>query len=154
MDWRYNCKSSYPPFHGTTVNACPNTSASGGTSYPYIDNLKTAVGTSGVPSTGTWTTIGPGGNQCSPSASITYPVGNYYVKCSKGNNGFVVNGGVTIEFSGGNVVFDDNVTVSNGGTLKFNTNNTTTSLSSACTPPTVQTPCIGSSSSKAAIVYF
>jgi Flp pilus assembly protein TadG len=154
LDWRYNCKTGYPTFHSLTINDCPYTAASGGSSYAYIDNLKTAVGSSGAPSTGTWTTIGPGGNQCSPNASITYPVGNYYVKCTKGNNGFVVNSGVTVTFSGGNIVFEDNVTVSNGGTLNLNTNNTNSALSSSCIPPTVQTPCIGSSSPNAAIVYF
>jgi hypothetical protein len=154
IDWRYNCKAGYPTFHGVTIFDCPYTAANGGTSYAYIDNLKTAIGSSGVPSTGTWTTIGPGGSACSPSASITYPVGNYYVKCTKGNNGFVVNSGVTITFSGGNVVFEDNVTVSNGGTINFNTANTSSALSSSCVAPTVQTPCIGSSSSNAAIVYI
>ena len=28
---------------------CPNTVAKGGTSYPYIDNLQTAIGSSGKP---------------------------------------------------------------------------------------------------------
>jgi Flp pilus assembly protein TadG len=154
IDWKYNCKTGYPTFHGQAVNNCPYTVANGGSLYPYIDNLKTAAGTTGVPPTGTWTTIGPGGSQCSPNTSVTYPVGNYYVKCTKGNNGFVVNSGATVEFLGGNVVFEDNVTVSNGGTLKFNTTNTSSSLSSSCTPPTVQTPCITSSSANAAIVFI
>ena len=121
----------------TTVRTPP---PMGGTSYPYIDNLKTAVGTSGEPSTGAWTTIGPGRRECSPSASVTYPVGNYYVRCTRGNNGFVVNGGVTVTFSGGNVVFEDNVTVSNGGILQFNTANTNPALPASCTPPAVQIP--------------
>jgi hypothetical protein len=154
LDWRYNCKTNYPTFHGVVINDCPDTAARGGTSYPYVDNLKAAVGPSGTPATGTWTKIGPGGGQCSPSASITYPVGNYYVACTKGNNGFVVNGGVTITFLGGNVVFDDNVTVSNGGTLNFNTANTNTALPSTCVAPTVQTPCIANSSSNAAFVFL
>jgi Flp pilus assembly protein TadG len=166
LDWRYNCKTSpptasgsttaYPIFHSVTIENCPYTAASGGSSYPYIDNLKTAIGSSGSPATGSWTQIGPGGNACSPNASVKYPVGNYYVKCTKGNNGFVVNGGVTVEFSGGNVVFEDNVTVSNGGTLKFNTDNHNSSLSSSCIPPTVQTPCLDSTSwsPNAAIVYI
>ena len=154
VDWRWNCKAGYPAFHGVNIFDCPNTPAKGGTAYPYIDNLKTAMGTSGTPSTGSWTTIGPGGGQCSPNASITYPVGNYYVRCTKGNNGFVVNGGVTVTFLGGNILFEDNVTVSNTGTLRINTNNTTASLPSNCKPPIVQTPCIGNSSAQAAIVYF
>jgi Flp pilus assembly protein TadG len=154
IDWRWNCKTGYPTYHGVTINDCPNTAARGGTSYPYLDNLKTAVGASGTPSTGSWTKIGPGGNACSPSASITYPVGNYYVACTKGNNGFTVNGGVTINFLGGNVVFDDNVSVSNGGTLEFNSANTNSALSTSCTPPSVQTPCIGSSSTNAAFVFI
>ncbi len=152
VDWKYNCKASYPAFHGLTIGGCPYTAANGGTSYAYIDNLIAAAGANNVPGTGTWTTVGPG-TECNPSASITYPVGNYYVKCSQGSSGFSVNSGVTVTFSGGNVVFDDNVVVSNGGTLKFNTANTNSSLPSSCTPPIVQTPCIGSSSANAAIVY-
>jgi hypothetical protein len=152
LDWRYNCKTGYPAFHGVVMNDCADTPARGGTSYPYIDNLKTAIGTTGTPSG--YTKIGPGNSQCSPTASITYPVGNYYVACTRGNNGFTVNGGVTITFSGGNVVFDDNVTVSNGGTLNFNTSNTNATLPAPCIPPTVQTPCIGNSSAKAAFVYI
>jgi hypothetical protein len=66
----------------------------------------------------------------------------------------VVNSGVTVTFAGGNVVFDDNVTVSNGGTLRFNTANPAPTLPGGCVPPTVQTPCIGSSSANAAIVYL
>jgi len=152
VDWRWNCKAGYPAFHGVNIFDCPNTAAKGGTSYPYIDNLKTAVGSSGTPGAGTWTTISKK-SDCAPSASITYPVGNYYVNCSRGNNGFVV-AGVTVTFAGGNVVFEDTATVSNGGTLNINTANTTANLSSSCTPPTVQTPCIGNSSAGAAFVYF
>jgi Flp pilus assembly protein TadG len=155
IDWHYNCKTGYPAFHGITINDCPYTAANGGTSYAYIDNLKAAIGSSGDPATGTWITIGPGNNACNPSASITYPVGNYYVKCTKGNNGFVINSGATVTFLGGNVVFEDNVTVSTNGALHFNTANTNTSgLSSSCTPPAVQTPCVNESSTNAAFVYI
>ncbi|MFN8028526.1 MAG: hypothetical protein U0W40_19845 [Acidimicrobiia bacterium] len=154
IDWKYNCKDTYPTFHGVFVAGCPNTSGNGGTSYAYIDNLKTAIGTSGTPAG--YTMIGgPGNNKdCAPAASVVYPQGNYFVNCTRGNNGFVVNSGVTIEFQGGNVVFADNVTVSNGGTLKFNTANTNASLSAACKPPTVQTPCTTASSQTAAFVFM
>ena len=154
VDWRYNCKTGYPAYHGATINNCPDTPATGGTAYPYIDNLKTAVGTSNVPASGTWTTIGPNPNQCNPAATISYPVGNYYVKCAKGNNGFVINSGVTVTFSGGNIVFEDNVTVSNGGTLNLNTANTNPTLPAACQPPTVQAPCLTNSAATAAVVYL
>ena len=154
VDWRYNCKSGYPTYHGTTINNCPDTPATGGTAYPYLDNLKTATGSSNLPASGTWITIGPNPNQCNPAATITYPVGNYYVKCAKGNNGFVVNSGVTVTFSGGNLVFEDNVTVSNGGTLNINTANANAHLPPSCLPPTVQTPCIANSSANAATVYL
>jgi Flp pilus assembly protein TadG len=154
IDWKYNCKTGYPTFHGVMVNDCPDTAARGGTKDAYIDNLKAAIGTSGTPAG--YTKIGPGGGQCSPSASITYPVGNYYVACTKGNNGFTVNGGVTVTFQGGNVVFDDNVTVSNGGAINFNADQTSTrTIPSSCLPPTVPLPpCITSSSAKAAFVFI
>jgi hypothetical protein len=154
IDWKYNCKDTYPSFHGVFVPGCPNTSGNGGTTYAYVDNLVSAIGSSGTPAG--FTSIGPGGGACSPNASITYPVGNYYVNCTKGNNGFVVSG-VTVTFSGGNVVFADNVTVSNGGTLKFNTANTNATLAASCTPPSVVTPCTSgatASSQKAAFVFI
>lgn len=162
VDWIYNCKAGYPTFHGTQIYDCPYTTAFGGTRAPYIDNLKSEIGAAGsTPPIGNWTVIGPGGNQCDPSSSVTYPIGNYYVKCNRGNNGFTVNSGVTIEFKGGNVVFDDNVTVGNGGTLKFNTDTTTTnnttrfaSLPANCVPPTVTTPCINESSPDASFVFI
>ncbi len=154
IDWKFNCKDTYPAFHGVFVAGCPDTAANGGTSAAYIDNLKSAVGSSGVPSSGAWTTIGPAASACSPSASVTYPAGNYYVKCTRGNNGFVVNGGVTVTFSGGNVVFEDNVTVSNTGTLNFNTANPSANLPGACTPPSVSTPCLANSSANAAFVFL
>jgi hypothetical protein len=151
IDDVYNCQSAYPDYHGITL--IPNCDPS--STPAYIKLLKTAVGAGpGAPSTGTWTTIGPGGGQCSPNASITYPVGNYYVKCTSGN-GFVLSG-VTVTFSGGNVVFEGSVIVSNGGVLNLNfvTANTNPALASNCKAPVVQTPCIGSSSAQAAIVYF
>src|SRR5262249_34841140 len=46
------------------------------------------------------------------------------------------------------------VTVSTGGTLKFNTTNTTAALPPSCTPPAVQTPCVANSSTNAAFVYL
>jgi hypothetical protein len=151
VDDVFNCHSDYPLYHKIAlVSTCdPSTTPA------YIDKLNTAVGGGpGAPSTGTWTTIGPQAAECSPTASITYPVGNYYVKCSK-NTGFTAAGpGVVVTFSGGNVVFDGNVSAASSGTLKFNTANTSAALSSRCTAPTVQIPCIGSSSAKAAIVYI
>jgi len=153
MDWKYNCKTGYPTFHGVSINDCPYTSARGGTAYPYIDNLSSAIGSSG--SVSNFTKIGPGNSACNPTGVVNYPVGNYWVDCTKGNNGFNVNN-ATVTFAGGNVVFEDNVKVGTGGTLNLNTANTlnVAGLPSSCQPPQVQTPCTLQSSPNAAFVYF
>ena len=148
IDWVYNCKKSYPTFHGLTVQDCSQTAADGGTGYPYIDQLKSFIGTSGTP-TG-FTKIQ--GSACSESGTAVY-TGNYYVNCTRGNNGFIVKSGGSVTFNG-NVVFEDNVTVQNGGTLNINTGNSTSSLSTGCTTPSTSLPCTTSSSQKAAFVYI
>jgi len=152
IDWRYNCKSSYPAFHGVTITPCPYTTDLGGTNYPYIDQLKAAIGTIGTP-TG-FNKIQ--GGACTANAGTTRYTGNTYVNCTRGNNGFVVGNGSTVTFDG-NVVFEDNVTIQQGGTLNINTNNPTTSLPTSCTTPSTSLPCtttVDSSSTKAAFVYF
>lgn len=142
VDWRFNCKSTYPNYRGIAINGCTSGAPA------YIDNLVTAIGTSGTPSGfQKWTT---GGRKCNVATGTTTVTGNWYVDCP---SGFSVGNGTTVTFSGGNVVFDGDVSVSNGGALNINTANTTATMSSGCLPPTVQTPCTTSSSAKAAFVY-
>jgi Flp pilus assembly protein TadG len=146
VDDVFNCHSSYPAFHGIPVysNCNPATTPS------YVDNLKTAIGTSGAPSGyQRWTTTG---HSCNAASGTTSVSGNWWIDCPNGN-GLSIGNSTNVEFKNGNVVFDGNVTMT-GGTLKFNTNNATTSLPASCVPPAVVTPCIGSASAAASFVYL
>ncbi len=138
VDWRYNCKTSYPTYHGVTLAGCPTGTPA------YLDNLKAAIGTTGQP-TGfqKWSST----YSCNPSGTIT-AAGNWWVDCS---GGLTIGNGTTITFSGGNVVFDKALSMT-GGTLTFNSANANSTLSSSCLPPTVTTPCTTASSSAAAWV--
>jgi hypothetical protein len=42
VDWRYNCKSSYPAYHGLAISSCTDGNPK------YIDNLRSEIGTSGA----------------------------------------------------------------------------------------------------------
>ncbi|MET1001692.1 MAG: hypothetical protein ABWZ15_07770, partial [Acidimicrobiia bacterium] len=68
-------------------------------------------------------------------------------------NGLSIGNGTSVEFKNGNVVFDSGFTMT-GGSLSFNTNNTTTQLPAACVPPAVTTPCTGVASAGAGFVYL
>ena len=142
VDWRYNCKAGYPTFHGIAIANC------GAATPPYIDGLKTAVGASGNPSPSTyqrWTTTG---HSCNPSGTTTV-TGNWWVDCS---GGLSIGNGTTVTFSGGNVVFDGGLSMT-GGALNLNSANPAPTLTASCRPPTVTTPCLGTSSSGAAFAY-
>jgi hypothetical protein len=110
VDWRYDCKTKYPdytvPSNPTKVEIgdCPNASST----QPYITNLQQLIGTGGQPSGFTeWT------GSCNNPPPVM-PEGNLWIRC----NTFSVK--TLVEFPGGNVVFDGDVSVSAGGTLKFN----------------------------------
>jgi hypothetical protein len=101
IDWRYNCKPS---------NGCPHPAA------PYIDNLRAAVGTTGLPSGFTLYT-GPCSTQSS-DPPIVVPAGNWYVNCPSNPKGFDVQSSIT--FLGGNIVFEGKVNVGGSGVLCIN----------------------------------
>jgi Flp pilus assembly protein TadG len=164
IDWTYNCLDDYTTsLHPSStfsspMKPCPNTVAKGGTSYAYVDNLESAVG-SGKP-TGFTEIKDQGNNKPCSTGNFTYPVGNYYVNCPKGNNGYVLNGR-TVTFKGGNIVFSDNVTVSNNGVLNINTGDllndgNPASLNASCLAPAnfTSTGCALQSSQTASFVYF
>jgi hypothetical protein len=151
VDWKFNCKPSpdgesspYPKFHGIDIDACE-----GGTP-PYIDNLVSAVGTSGAPGgslTGyaRWTSS----YSCSPSGTVNVAAGNWWIDCA---GGLAVSNGTSITFPRGNVVFDGGLNMT-GGSLTFNGLTDASTLPTSCRPPVVLTPCLTSSSSGAAFVY-
>jgi Flp pilus assembly protein TadG len=144
VDWKYNCKATYPNFAGLGVAGCDDVA----TTPPYVDNLRTAI-------TGTVAGVGtnPGGYQTwSPTRSCTgQPTGtfdgNWWVNCPS----FKVGNGTTLTFNG-NVVFDGNVDVQ--GVLNVNTSNTSTFPGTCLPSGGVVTPCKGESSSDAAFVWM
>lgn len=154
VDWKWNCKTGYPDYHGVKIADCPEA----GTTPPYIDQLTTLVtnNTSGnghVPSGfSLWSSL-PGAS-CNPSGVVIVPQGNWVIDCATGN-GLSIGQGTQVTFEGGNVIFDGNLTVSNGGQIYFNDDNTATSLVSTCLPPNNLTlSCLAASSRNAAWVYF
>lgn len=109
IDWRYNCKTSYPDYLGIVeVDGCNEGTPA------HIDGLVAAYGGSGSPAVGwdTWTDS----HSCSPGADITV-AGNWYVDCP---GGLIVNG-VDVTFSSGDVVLDGTIDLRSNGTLTVNT---------------------------------
>lgn len=143
VDWRYNCLPSYPTYRGVVpVPACPEAAAASARS-PFIDQLRSAVGTAGAPAGfSRWRTAG---RSCTVDGTITV-AGNWWVDCST----FTVKPGGRVTFTGGNVVFDGGV--DNKGSLRLNTANPTATLPVAC--QTAIAGCVASSSKDAAFVYL
>jgi len=123
------------------------------TTPPYIDNLKAAIGTNGLPAVtngvGTAYQSWKAAFSCNPAGTISVS-GNWVVDC---NGGLNIGNGTNVEFKNGNVVFDGGFQMT-GGTLKFNTNNTNAALPPICKPPAVTTPCTGYASPEASFVYI
>ncbi len=110
IDWRYNCKSSYPDYLGwVPVDGCPDAAA------PHIDQLISRYGGNASPMGISQRWFGTSGFSCSPATDMTVS-GNWYVDCP---GGFIVNG-VNITFQDGDVVFDGNVDLRSSGTLTIN----------------------------------
>lgn len=115
IDWRYNCKGSYPDYPltlsgpgGVPIDPCPHAPA------PHIDNLIATYGGSGPPPGffHQWTAAG---HTCAPAASVEVS-GNWWVDCP---GGLIVNG-VEVTFRGGDVVFDGLVDLRSDGRLFVN----------------------------------
>lgn len=146
IDWRYNCKpgaGAYPNYHGIAIGPCLNDP----TTPPYIDDLRSAVGSSGLPS-GTyqrWSTT----QSCNPSGTVTV-AGNWLVDCA---GGLSIGSGTTVTFTNGNVVLDGGISMT-GGALNVNTLNGLTNLGISCLAPLVVTPCLDSASDGAAFMYL
>jgi hypothetical protein len=149
IDWRYNCKRGpnvfspiYPAYHGIAMPDCPVDV----TLPPFVDQLTTAVGTSGQPvgsSYARWTAS----KNCNVPTGTVVVDGNSWVDC----NTLSIGSGTDLVFNG-NVVFDGAVKMT-GGSLRFNAANATSTLPSAC-QMAVTVSCLSSSSQNAAIAYF
>ena len=142
VDWRYNCKSGYPQYHGIIISDCPTDN----TTPAYLDLLRAAIGTAGAPDATyrRWSLT----HSCNPSG-VVIATGNWWVDCP---GGLSIGNGTDVDFPGGNVIFDGGITMT-GGALTFNDNNPNASLPIGCLPPTVTVLCIDNSSAKAAIIY-
>jgi hypothetical protein len=144
VDWRFDCQSTYPTYHGIAIAACPDV----GTTPPYLTNLRTAIGTSGQP-TGyqQWTTSG---YSCNPSGTIDVPAGNWWIDC----NTLTIGNNTTVTFAGGNIVTTGAIAMTGTSALNVNTANPAPGLAPSCLPPLVTTPCATSSSQEAAVLYM
>jgi hypothetical protein len=147
VDWKFNCKSSYPTYHGLALSGCPYSTPA------YIDNLVSAIGTTGAPDATfrKWSSY----HSCNvPGGTPIVESGNWWVDCTTGGNAFKIGNNVNVSFTGGNVVFDGPISMT-GGSLSFNGSNSGT-IPASCLPPTVTvlTTCRDYSSSNAAIVYM
>ena len=114
IDWRYNCKASYPEYPltmtsigGVPIDPCPDPPA------PHIDNLVGAYGGNISPSgiIQTWTDS----HDCAVAGDVTVS-GDWYVDCP---GGFIVNG-FTVTFNDGDAVFDGDIDIRSSGSLVFN----------------------------------
>ena len=137
VDWRFNCKSSYPSYHGLSIESCSESTPA------YLDSLRSAIGTTGSPSSGAfqqWTAS----YSCNPSGTVTVPVGNWWIDC---NGGLSIGNGTTLTFLGGNIVMDKGLSMT-GGALNVNSTANADSLPSPC-----GNPCL-SSSENASFIYM
>jgi hypothetical protein len=139
VDWRFNCKSSYPSYHGLAISGCTE-----GTPK-YLDNLRTVIGTTGN-SAGfqKWSST----YSCNPSGTVTAN-GNWWIDC---NGGLSIGNGTTLTING-NIVMDKGLSMT-GGAFNVNTGNSTANLPSSCLAPTTFTSCVGESSANAAFMYM
>lgn len=138
VDHIYNCKSSYPDYHGISIDGCGN-----GT-RPYIDDLRTEVGSSGTPPGFIrWSTLFGCNNPSPPAGGLN---GNWHIDCPTFK---LTSSDVT--FNGGNVVFDGGISLT-GGSLTFNAANPTAGLPGSCLSTVVG--CLDKASADAAWVFM
>jgi Flp pilus assembly protein TadG len=148
VDWQFNCKSSYPNYHGIAVSGCTKGNPA------YMDLLRSAVGTTvGTPPFASYTRWSSLYNCNSPNNLPPVLTGNWWIDCT-GSQGLRINNGTNVNFSNGNVVMDGPLTMS-GGSISFNSNGNAAPLPPACVPPNVTTlvNCKDISSSNAAFVF-
>ena len=141
-DWRYNCKSSYPSYHGLAIESCSEGKP------PYLDLLRSAITPLNNPMLfQKWTTS----HSCNPSGNVSVS-GNWWIDC---NGGLSIGNGTTLTFEGGNIVMDKGLTMT-GGVFNVNTvSDPTRVMDSSCIAPTAfNTTCLGTGSDNAAFIYM
>jgi hypothetical protein len=116
IDWRYNCKASYPNYLVTIpIAGCPNVA----TDQPFIDQLVTKFAPPGLPDLTyqQWFPTYP--CQIDDTTWLGPPIsetGNWWVNCPS----FVVGGSQVVTFTDGDVVFDGDVGTGSFGQLRIN----------------------------------
>ena len=145
VDHTWNCRTTsdstggvYPSYWGLSIPPCAGTPGSN-----YIDQLQTEVGASGAPSGFQRWSDSYGCNN--PTVVAPLP-GNWWVDCST----FKLTS-ASVEFSGGNVIFDGGISMT-GGALAFNTANPAPALTTFCLYAIAG--CLDQSSVGAAWVYM
>jgi hypothetical protein len=149
VDHRWNCKTGYPAydvgttgFAGIEIPDCPTAAEV----PPYIDLLRSRVGTSGAPAGfSTYPRPGVPSDKCNVVGAVVLPADNWFVDCGT----LQVSGGTSITFSGGNVVTRGGITSTGDGTVILNGANPSTLLPTTCLPPVGGTMCTDSSANAA-----
>ena len=100
VDHRFNCRATYPDYHGVPIEGCPDA----GTRPAYIDDLRAAIGSSGAPAGFQRWRASYGCNDPTVPASLP---GNWWIDCPT----FRISENANINFSGGNIVFDGDVSM-------------------------------------------
>ena len=138
VDHRYNCKNSYPQFHGIDVDPCTSGTPA------YIDQLRAAMGGIGTPAGfQRWTDTYDCNNPTVPAGGLS---GNWHVDCSN----FRISN-ADVQFNDGNVVFDGDISMT-GGSLTLNAANPTPTVSSSCAAALVG--CLDQSTATSAWVFM
>lgn len=110
VDHRYNCKAAYPMPAGWEIEGCLEAPA------PHIDQLVATLGTPGTTPPGyqTWTGLGEDCTFSGPPGTTITVSGNIRVDC------FHFDVRRAVHFTGGNVIFDNRVTLSGNAELTVN----------------------------------
>ena len=138
VDHRYNCKNSYPQFHGIDVDPCTSGTPA------YIDQLRAAMGGIGTPAGfQRWTDTYDCNNPTVPAGGLG---GNWHIDC----NTFRISN-ADVQFNDGNVVFDGDISMT-GGSLTMNAANPTPTVSSSCAAALVG--CLDQSTATSAWVFM
>jgi hypothetical protein len=143
VDWKWNCKASYPNYLGVPIEGCRDTDERDA----YIDALVDAIPSSGKPSDYTrWTDH----YNCTVQGALEVPAGDWYIDCST----LRINNNRGVSFKGGNIVADGTITTAGNGMFRTNVDHPSAAGSESCLPPEGEVPCIDKSTAKASFLYL
>ncbi|NND02574.1 MAG: hypothetical protein HKN91_07290 [Acidimicrobiia bacterium] len=109
VDHQYNCKASYSFGAAWAIDGCPDAPA------PYIDQLVAAYGTGTPAGFQRWNAdLGHPCHVTGPPSTVIEESGNIHVDCAN------LRTGRSIHFTGGNVIFDGDISLNSGAVLAIN----------------------------------